>query len=199
MGQMMQRLGEIIAKQMGLNGKMGKMGQNGQQGNDGKGKSPNNLSDGEKQEMQRLSIEQEQIKKSLEQLNEELKKEQERSGDKVLGDMDQVKKEMEEVIKELEQNRVDDKLIEKQNRILSRMLDAQLSQREKDFEPKRESKPGDNVVRTSPPEIILQGPNTFNALKEDFLKLQKEGFTDDYEALITKYLMELKKNGVKEN
>ncbi|MEP7146642.1 MAG: DUF4175 family protein [bacterium] len=199
MGQMMQRLGEIIAQQMGLNGKMGKMGQNGQQGNDGKGKSPNNLSDGEKQEMQRLSLEQEQIKKSLDQLNEELKKEQERTGDKVLGDMDQVKKEMEEVIKELEQNRVDDKLIEKQNRILSRMLDAQLSQREKDFEPKRESKPGDNVVRTSPPEIILQGPNTFNALKEDFLKLQKEGFTEDYEALITKYLMELKKNGIKEN
>ncbi len=193
MGQMMKRLGDIIAQQMGLNGKMGKMGQNGQTGNDGKGKSPNNLSDGEKQDMQRLSLEQEQIKKSLEQLNEELKKEQERSGDKVLGDMDQVKKEMEEVIKELQENRVDDKLIEKQNRILSRMLDAQLSQREKDFEPKRESKPGDNVVRTSPPEIILEGPNSFNALKEDFLKLQKEGFTEDYEALITKYLMELKR------
>ena len=28
---------------------------------------------------------------------------------------------------------------------------------------------------------------------EDFLKLQKEGFTDDYEALIAKYLLELKK------
>jgi septal ring factor EnvC (AmiA/AmiB activator) len=149
--------------------------------------------------MQRLSLEQEQIKKSMEQLNEELKREQERSGDKVLGDLDEVKKEMEEVAKQLEQNQYDDKLIEKQNRILSRMLDAQLSQREKDFEPKRESKPGDNVMRNSPPEIVLQGPNSFNALKEDFLKLQKEGYTEDYEALISKYLMELKKNGVKEN
>ena len=199
MGQLMQKLSEIIAQQMGLNGKMGKMGQNGEKGNDGKGKSPNNLSDGEKQEMQRLAMEQQQIQKSLEQLNEELKKEQERSGDKVLGDMDQVQKEMQEIVKELEQNRLDDKLVEKQNRILSRMLDAQLSQREKDFEPKRESKPGDNVVRTSPPEIILSGPNSFNALKEDFLKLQNEGYTEDYEALITKYLMELKKQGVQDN
>ncbi|MEO8663917.1 MAG: DUF4175 family protein [Ignavibacteria bacterium] len=199
MGQMMKRLGDIIAQQMGMNGKSGKMGQNGQHGNDGKGKSPNEMSDGDKQEMQRLSLEQEQIKKSLEELNQELKKEQERSGDKVLGDLDEVKKEMEEVVKELQENRVDDKLIEKQNRILSRMLDAQLSQREKDFEPKRESKPGDDVVRTSPPQIVLQGPNSFNALKEDFLKLQKEGFTEDYEALITKYLLELKRNGVKEN
>ncbi len=204
MGQMMQRLGEIIAQQMGLNGKTGKMGQNGergdngQSGNNGKGTSPNNLTEQQKIEMQRLSLEQEQIKKSLEQLNEELRKEQERSGDKVLGDMDEVKKEMEEVVKQLEENQYDDKLIEKQNRILSRMLDAQLSQREKDFEPKRESRPGENVTRNSPPEIVLQGPNSFNALKEDFLKLQKEGYTEDYEALITKYLMELKRNGVRE-
>ena len=208
MGQLMQRLGEIIAQQMGLNGKTGKMGQMGEDGqsgengkkvNNGKGTSPNDLTDRQKQEMQRLSMEQLQIQKSMEQLNEELKKEQERSGDKVLGDMDEVKKEMEEIVKQLEENRYDDKLLEKQNRILSRMLDAQLSQREKDFEPKRESRPGDNVTRTSPPEIILKGPNSYNALKEDFLKLQKEGYTEDYEALITKYLMELKKIGLKEN
>ncbi len=149
--------------------------------------------------MQRLSLEQQQIQKSMEQLNEELKKEQERSGEKLLGDIDQMTKEMQEVVKELSEYNSDDKLIEKQNRILSRMLDAQLSQREKDFEPKRESKPGENIVRTTPPEIILSGPNSFNALKEDFLKLQKEGYTEDYEALITKYLMELKKSGVKEN
>lgn len=199
MGELMSRLGEIIAKQMGLNGKTGKVGENGQKGNNGKGNSPDEMSQEQKNEMQKLSLEQQQIQKSLEQLNEELKKEQERSGEKVLGDMEQVQKDMQEIVKSLEENKFDDKMIEKQNRILSRMLDAQLSQREKDFEPKRESKPGENVVRSSPPEIVLSGPNSFNALKEDFLKLQKEGFSEDYEVLITKYLMELKKNGVKEN
>lgn len=199
MGQMMQRLGEIIAQQMGLNGKMGKTGQDGKKGNDGKGRSPENLTQQQIIEFQKLKLEQEIIQKSLEQLNEELKKEQERSGEKVLGDLNEVSKEMKEIIKELEENRVDDRLIEKQNRILSRLLDAQLSQREKDFEPKRESRPGVNINRTSPPEIVLQGPNSYNALKEDFLKLQQEGFTEEYEAIIGKYLMELKKNGLKVN
>ncbi len=76
------------------------------------------------------------------------------------------------------------------------MLDARLSQREKDFEPKRESRPGENVSRTSPPEIVLSGPGSYNALKEEFLNLQKEGYTAYYEALITKYLIELKRNGM---
>jgi len=199
MGQLMGRLGDIIAQQMGMNGKTGKMGMNGKSGKDGTGTNPNEMSQEQKNEMQRLSLEQQQIQKSLEELNEELKKEKEKTGEKVLGDLDQVKKEMQEIVKELEQNRFDDKLIEKQNRILSRMLDAQLSQREKDFEQKRESRPGETIVRNSPPEIILQGPNSFNALKEDFLKLQKEGYTEDYEAIIQKYLMELKKKETKTN
>ncbi|MBX7042447.1 MAG: DUF4175 family protein [Ignavibacteria bacterium] len=196
MGQLMQRLGEIIAQQMGLNGKTGKMGENGQQGNDGKGPSPENLPQEQKIEMDRLRLEQMQIQKSMEQLNEELKKEQERSGEKVFGDMSEVEKEMREVIKQLSEYNLDDKLKEKQNRILSRMLDARLSQREKDFEPKRESRPGENVSRNSPPEIVLSGPGSYNALREEFLQLQKEGYSAEYEALITKYLMELRKNGL---
>jgi len=203
MGQMMDRLGEIIAQQMGMNGKSGKMGmngesgENGKSGKDGKGNKPDNMSEEQRQEMQRLSMEQQQIQKSLEMLNEELKREQENSGEKVLGDLDQIQKEMQEIVKDLSEYNVDDKLIEKQNRILSRLLDARLSQREKDFEPKRESRPGENVSRNSPPEIILSGPNSYNALKEDFLRLDKEGFNEDYENLISKYLMELKKNDLK--
>ncbi len=196
MGQMMQRLGEIIAQQMGLNGKTGKMGENGQQGNDGKGSNPESIPQQQKIEMDRLRLEQMQIQKSMEQLNEELKREQERSGEKVFGDMDEVEKEMREIIKQLSEYNLDDKLKEKQNRILSRMLDARLSQREKDFEPKRESRPGENVTRTSPPEIVLSGPGSYNALKEEFLNLQKEGYSADYEALITKYLLELKRSGL---
>ncbi|MBK7160699.1 MAG: hypothetical protein IPH77_19700 [Ignavibacteria bacterium] len=105
---------------------------------------------------------------------------------------------MKEIVKELEENRYDDKLIEKQNRILSRMLDAQLSQREKGFcFSKERIQTVGNVVENLPSENLLRGPNSFNELKEDFLNLQKEGFTEDYEALISKYLMELKKSGAK--
>lgn len=195
MGELMQQLAQMIQQQQGVNGQMGKMGK-GKQGKDGKdgeegNGTENGLTEQQKADMQRLQMQQEQLSKSLEQLNEELKKEQERSGEKVLGDLNQVQKEMQEVIKDMRENNVTDKTVEKQNRILSRMLDAQLSQREKDFEPKRESKPGNNMVRQSPPEIVLSGPNSYNALKEDILKLQKEGYTDDYEILIMKYLQKL--------
>ncbi len=194
MQSLMEQLSKMISQQQGLSGQMGKLGKNGKEGNDGNGENGNNLTEEQKGQMQKLKMEQEQISKSLEQLNEEFKKEQERSGEKLLGDLSSVQKEMQEVIKDLEQNRINDKTLEKQNKILSRMLDARLSQREKDFEPKRESRGGNDIVRTSPPEIILSGPGSYNALKEDLLKLQKQGLTDDYEALITKYLM-LLRNG----
>jgi hypothetical protein len=202
MSQLMQQLAQMISQQQGLNGQMSQMsqmnkqgeeGQNGQEGNNGKKGNSENQSGQDQASMQRLQMQQEQIKKSLEQLNEELKKEQENTGEKVLGDLNEVKKQMEEVIKDMMENKVTDKTIEKQNRIVSRMLDAKLSQREKDFEQKRESKPGQNYVRTSPPEIVLSGPKSFNALKEDILQLQKEGFSEGYEELITRYLNELKK------
>jgi len=192
MGELMEQLAKMIQQQQGVNGQMGNMGKGkkGKNGEEGE-ETGEGLSDKQKGDMQKLQMEQQQISKSLDELNEELKKEQERSGEKILGDLNQVQKEMQEVIKDLQDNNITDKTIEKQNRILSRMLDAQLSQREKDFEPKRESKPGNNMVRQSPPEIVLSGPGSFNALKEDILKMQKEGYTDDYEILIMKYLQKL--------
>lgn len=194
MGQLMQKLAEIIGQQQGLNGKMGQFGENGQEGNNGK-TGKDGLTPQQKEQLQRLQLEQEQLSKSLEQLNKELEEEKQRSGEKVLGNLDEIKKQMQDVIKDMQDQNITKETLEKQNRILSRLLDAQLSQREKDFEQKRESRPGTNYSRTSPPEVVLSGPKSFNALKEEFLKLQKEGYTEDYEELITKYLLELRKNG----
>jgi hypothetical protein len=195
MGQLMQQLAQLIAKQKGLSSLMNQMGELGQRGNNGKEGNTGNLSEDQKMRMDKLRLEQEQIRKSLAELNEEFEKEKQRTGQRLLGDLNEVQKEMQEIIKDLSEYNVDKETLEKQNRILSRMLDAQLSQREKDFEQKRESRPGENIVRISPPEIVLSGPKSFNALKEDFLKLQKEGYTEEYEALITKYLLELNRNG----
>lgn len=190
LGQLMQQLAKIISQQQSLNGQMQKMGQNGKTGKDGKD-GQEEMQPEVKMQIERLKIQQEEIRKSLEELNNEFEKEKERSGEKLLGDLKEVEKQMKETIKDLSDYNVNDRLLERQNRILSRMLDAQLAQREKDFEQKRESKPGENFIRTSPPEIIITGPNSVNALKEDFLRLQKEGYTEDYEALITKYFLEL--------
>ncbi|HEX2786935.1 MAG TPA: DUF4175 family protein [Ignavibacteria bacterium] len=207
MNQLMQQLANVIAQQQGLAGQMGQFGQNGKdskEGQNGKnGKDGKSGKDGYSQEqlqqIDKLRMEQQQIEKSMEQLQREFEEEKQRSGEKLLGDMNEMRKEMNEIIKQMSEYKIDDQLIEKQNRILSRMLDAQLSQREKDFEQKRESKPGNNVVRNTPPEIILSGPNSFNALKEEFLKIQKNGYNEDYELLISKYLLQLKQSGYIDN
>ncbi|MCX6163256.1 MAG: hypothetical protein NTU73_00055 [Ignavibacteriae bacterium] len=191
LGQLMQQLAKIISMQQGLNGQMQKLGKDGKSGNKGKdGKDgTEEMQTDTKLQMDRLKLEQEEIRKSLEQLNEEFEKE--RTGEKLLGDLKEVEKQMKESIRDMSDYKLDNLVMERQNRILSRMLDAQLSQREKNYEQKRESKPGENFVRTSPPEVVISGTNSINSLKEDFLRLQKEGYTEDYEALITKYFLEL--------
>jgi hypothetical protein len=192
MGMLLQRLAQLIAQQQALNGQMSDQCQNGKMGKDGRGGNEE-MQMKDKEKIERLKLEQQGIQKSLDELNKEFEKEFQKTGEKPLGDLNEVIKNMQEVIKDLEQNKLDEKTLEKQNKILSRMLEFQLSQREKELEQKRESRPGDNVVRNSPSEIILSGPKSFNAFKEDFLKLQKEGYVEEYEALITKYLMEISK------
>jgi hypothetical protein len=120
-------------------------------------------------------------------LNAEFEIEKQKSGEKVLGNMDEVKKDMEESVRQMSKYEYDAKLLERQNRILSRMLDAQLSQREKEYEQKRESKPGNDVTRMSPKEVVISGPRTVNSLQEELLRFEKAGFSEDYENLIIEY------------
>jgi hypothetical protein len=84
---------------------------------------------------------------------------------------------MMEVIKDLQDNNITAETKKRQEKILSRMLDFQLSTREKDFEQKRESRPGKNFDRSSPPEIVISKPNIIDGVNQDALELQKENYT----------------------
>lgn len=181
--QLMQQLAQMIAKQQSLNQKMGEMGTNGNQGK---------LTQEQMAEMQKLSMEQSTVQKSLQQLNEEFKKQEENEGKKLLGNLDQVQKDMMEIVKDLQNNNITPETKKRQEKILSRMLDFQLSQREKDFEQKRESRPGKNFERSSPPEIVISRPNIINGINQDALDLQNQSYSDDYEALIQKYMEKMK-------
>jgi hypothetical protein len=142
--------------------------------------------------MQRLAQEQQAIRDGVQQMNEEFKKQQELEGKKMLGNLDQVQKDMNEIIKDLQENNITPETKKRQEKILSRMLDFQLSTREKDFEQKRESRPGRNFDRTSPPEIVISRPNIIDGINQDALELQKENYTEDYELLIQRYMAKMK-------
>ncbi len=176
--QLLQQLQQMIGRQQGLNQQMQGMQPNGNQGQ---------MTQEQMAQMQKLAQEQEQIKQGVQQLDEEFKKQQEIDGKKLLGNLDQVQKDMSEIIKDLENNNITPETKKRQEKILSRMLDFQLSTREKDFEQKRESRPGKNFDRSTPPEIVISKPNIINGVNQDALEIQQENYTEDYEVLIQKY------------
>jgi hypothetical protein len=142
-------------------------------------------------QMQRLAQQQEMIRKALEQLNQEARE----SGQskRLASNLDKILDEMKEVITNLQSEKIDDSLIKQQERILSKLLDAQRSINERDFEKERKSNIGQNVDRKSPSELILSTEEGKNRLRDELMKAIREGYKKDYEELIRKYFEALGK------
>jgi hypothetical protein len=142
-------------------------------------------------EAARIAGEQEAVRKSLEQLNKEAQASGEQK--KMLGDLDKIAEEMKEVVNNLEQNNVNPETIRKQERILSRLLDASKSMRERDYEKKRKAQTGTEIARRGPGELDPSALEGKNKLLEDLLKSLEHGYSKDYQELIRKYFDELQK------
>ncbi len=166
---LLQQLNQIAMQQLGLNQATQELMQR--------------LSLEQQAELARLAVQQELIRKSL----QELMREAELSGNRsrILGDLNRIAEEMKEIVSDLESNNLSEETIRKQERILSRLLDAQRSIHERDFEKQRESRPGENITRQSPPELELQEEK--DKIFQDLLKLIRENYHKDYETLIKKY------------
>jgi hypothetical protein len=178
---LMQQLQQLSGQQMSLNN-LTQMLQQMQQGN---------LNQQQQAELQRLGQQQDMIRKSIEQLNKEAR---EQGKSKSLGgNLEDIVRQMQEVVKDMNTERLDDDLIQKQERILSRMLDAQRSINERDFERNRESHTGHNITRESPSGPDFSSERGKDKIKDELNKAVKEGFTRDYENLIRKYYEALQK------
>ena len=94
---------------------------------------------------------------------------------------------MREVLTNMNSNKLDDALIQKQKNILSKLLDAQRSINERDFEKERRSSSGKNIVRKSPSELNLNSKEGKDKLRDELNKAVREGYVKDFEELILKY------------
>ncbi|MBE0644424.1 MAG: DUF4175 family protein [Bacteroidetes bacterium] len=171
-GSMMQQLRQMAQQQMDINQNMPTPQQGGQ-------------SQSEQQQMQRLMMQQKAVQKTLQELNEEAKRSEE--GKKLLGDLDRIAEDMQEVVRDMQQNNVNPNTLQKQERILSRMLDASRSMRERDWEKQRRSRTGDDVARRSPGQIDPNLLDPRDGIRSDLQKAVNEGYARDYEGLIRKY------------
>ncbi|MEO5617650.1 MAG: hypothetical protein ABIS67_07745 [Candidatus Eisenbacteria bacterium] len=143
---------------------------------------------GDRQEMERIGREQQRLRQQLEQMGREQTRPDE---PKLLGRLDQVQREMKEVEEQLRQGVTSGELEEKQNRILSRLLDAQRSVNRRDFDPQREARAGEEVIRSSPgalPEGMLRENDR---LRLDLLKAEGDRYPAQYRGLIESYLRSL--------
>lgn len=144
------------------------------------------------EEAARLAAEQEALRKSVEQLNAEARARGEQQ--RILGDLERITQEMREVVEDLEQGEVNPETIRKQERILSRLLDASRSTRERDFEKKRRADTGRHIARPGPTELDPSTLEGKNRIREDLLKALEHGYSKDYQDLIRKYFEELQKS-----
>jgi len=142
-------------------------------------------------EMARLAGEQGMVRKSL----EDLAREANTSGtmSRLLGDLNRIAKDMREVQTDLAQGDVNPETFHKQERILSRMLDAQRSMRERDYEKRRKAESGVDVARQGPATLDLSTQEGRDKLQRDLLRALEEGYNKDYEELIRKYFEQLQK------
>ena len=170
MAGLMQRLQRLSQQQGGINDASRNLG----------GMTPEQAA-----EMSRLAGEQGMVRKSLEQLAREAAS----AGDlkKIMGDMNEVARDMAEVQTDMTSGNFNPETVKKEDRILSRLLDAQRSTRERDFEKKRTSTAGQDVTRESPPSLTLSVGQEKEKLRRDMQKALEEGYAREYEDLIRRY------------
>jgi hypothetical protein len=181
---MAQQAGSGGMGMMGLFSRLQRMGGQQQSINEGT-KNSGGMSPSQAAEFGRLAAEQGMVRKSLEQLSREAAE----SGElkKLLGDLSRAAQEMREVQTDLAGGTVSNETLRKQDRILSRLLDAQRSAHERDFEKDRKSTSGTSLPHASPGAIDLTTRDGRNRLRRDLERALEEGYARDYEELIRRY------------
>ena len=103
---------------------------------------------------------------------------------------------MDEVIKDMLADNINRKTIERQRQILSRMLDAQKSVREREYSKKRKAEQAKNYLAVDPKELKDSQDLRLKKLQEALNKALSEGYHSEYQELINAYFKELslKKN-----
>lgn len=174
---LMQQLQQLAGEQENINALTQKLGESGA------------LSMEQQAELARLAAQQEAIRKSIEQLSDEAAQSQ--AQDKVLGNLDKIAGDMKDIVKDMQGKEISQETIQRQEKILSRLLDAARSIRQRDYDNRRESTPGEDMARRSPANIDLS--NATSEQDQEMLRLIRKNFPPEYQKIILKYYEMLKR------
>jgi hypothetical protein len=179
MSEMMKKMGQMSQQQSGINQQtmmlMPKPGMS--------------LTMSQQQSLRKLGAEQEMLRRQLEELNEQLGKR-----GNMLGRLDALGEEMKKISEDLSRSKLDRKTIERQERILSRLLDAQRSVHRREFSRRRRADQGIDIARRSPvlPDDYSNRDGWLSNIIEQALQ---EGYPRKYEKIIKAYFKSLQNEG----
>ena len=172
MQQMMQQLKQMSGNQQKLNNQIQK------HLNETQGQR---LSKDQTQRRKELAKQQRQIKQQLQEMDVGSE-----ARSQIMGDLKKIAEQMENTAQELEQQRPSRDLIDRQNQILTRLLNAQKSLRTQGKEEKRRGREADDEYdRRRPGE--LPDPEDVDQLRRDLIRALEMGYSPDYEELIKRY------------
>ena len=178
MEQLFQKMQGMCDKQSGVNEQTQKLGQCGGPGME--------LSLSQQAALQRLAAEQEAVRKTLSELEGEFGNRSE-----ILGRLDELGDEMKKVVGDFERMQVDQSTLDRQEKILSRLLDAEKSLRERDYSRQRRAEAGEDVFRPSPRQLSSEVARKEGSAKDDLSRFMQEAYPKEYEQLIKDYFKAL--------
>lgn len=178
-GGFMQQLQNMAGMQQQINQNMPQPGLDG------------SLSPQQQQQLARLAAQQGKAQQAMQEL---AKQQQDPTGKKkALGDLQQIADEMQEVVSSMQNGMITPETKRRQDKILSRLLDATRSINERDYEMKREARSGQDIIGKNPPPLDLSTPESRQRAMQDVLRSLGKGYTKDYEIMIRQYFDRLQK------
>jgi hypothetical protein len=139
--------------------------------------------DGDK--LRQMAAQQEAIRKQLQDAKDKMQQE----GGKSLGDLDKIMQDMKESEADLQNRKLAEETMLRQRQILSRLLQADRSVRERELDDQRESRTAREMDRKSPDELSLEEYK--NQIRQELLRANKLEYSSDFIILIEQYFKKL--------
>jgi hypothetical protein len=173
-----KKMQEKLAKQLqDMKGKLEKgkkPGEKGSQGGQG----------GMSEELARMAAQQEALRNAIQQLDKESNKD----GKGKLGDLQKIAQQMEETEKDIVNKRINEMTMQRQQEILTRLLESEKAEKEREMEEKRESNQGRDITRV-PPQF--EEYKRLKLKETELLKTIPPNFTTFYKNLVNSYFQSI--------
>lgn len=141
------------------------------------------LSQDEIERLEQIAEQQNQIRRQLEELQRQGGLD---SGDEALSEMERINEEMEETIRELRGGQTDDIMVERQQNILSRMLETEESMQQRDEdEEERLGETAEDYDASETSEYTIEELQQY--LRSSMQEAEQTRFSEDYQRLIEAY------------